>query len=145
MPVIHREARVPYTPRQMFELVNDVEAYPRFLPWCGGARVLRDEGDAVWATVVIARGSLRKAFTTVNRVQPGKMIEIRLVEGPFRRLEGFWRFDEAAGGGCRVCLDLEFEFAGRVVSLALGPVFHQIAQTLVEAFCRRAEEVYGRG
>ncbi|RMD79260.1 MAG: type II toxin-antitoxin system RatA family toxin, partial [Gammaproteobacteria bacterium] len=76
--------------------------------------------------------------------RPPKMIEMRLVEGPFRHLQGFWRFEPVGEGGCRVSLDLEFEFASRLMGLALGPVFHQIANTLVEAFSQRAAQVYGR-
>jgi len=141
---VHREALVPYRCEEMFALVDDVEAYPGFLPWCRGAQVLSRDEDLVEARLEVARGSFQKSFTTRNRLRPPKMIEMRLVEGPFRHLEGFWRFEPVGEGGCRVSLDLEFEFAGRLVGLALGPVFRQIADTLVDAFCRRAVQVYGR-
>ena len=141
---VQKSAIVPYSPEEMYALVDDIERYPEFLPWCGSARVLERAEDTVKASIEIAKGSVRKSFTTLNRLQPGKMIEMRLVEGPFRRLEGFWRFDPLGGSGCKVRLDLEFEFASRMMSLVIGPVFNQIANTLVDAFHQRAVEVYGR-
>lgn len=144
MPAVNRHALVPYTPAEMFGLVDDVEAYPDFLPWCREARVLVRTEDEVRATIELAKGAVRKAFTTHNRLQKDKMIEMRLVEGPFRHLDGFWRFDALDGGGsCRVSLDLEFEFSSKVLAIAIGPVFNQIANSLVDAFARRAREVYG--
>ncbi len=142
MPVVKKSALVPYTPEQMFLLVNDVESYPQFLPWCSASRVLSEEGDEIRALVKLSHGKLRKTFTTCNRVQRGKMIEIRLGEGPFRLLEGFWRFDHTTAGRCRVSLDLEYEFSSRLLRIVLGPVFSQIANTLVAAFCQRAREIY---
>ena len=144
MPTIHKSALVRFTPTQMFDLVNDIDAYPQFLPWCGGSRVLSRDAEEVRATVDIAQGALRKSFTTHNRLQTNKMIEMRLVEGPFRRLEGFWRFDTLGEQGCKVSLDLDFEFAGKLVSMAIGPIFNQIANSLVDAFCKRAEQIYGK-
>ncbi len=144
MPAVRRNALVPYTTEQMFLLVNDIESYPQFLPWCESCRILSRQGDEIRASLDLVRGKVRKTFTTSNRVQHGKMIEIRLVEGPFRLLEGFWRFDSLAERRTRVSLDLEFEFSNRLVHFAFGPVFHQIANSLVDAFTKRAHEVYGR-
>lgn len=144
MATINRQALVPYSPAQMFALVDDVEAYPSFLPWCRSARVESRDADCVRATIELAKGSLHKAFTTANRLQKDKMIEMRLVQGPFRHLEGFWRFDALQDGqACKVSLDLDFEFSNKIVALAVGPVFNQVANTLVDAFVRRAKEVYG--
>lgn len=144
MPCINRHALVPYTPAEMFALVDDVEAYPSFLPWCRQARVLARSDDEVRATIELAKGSIRKSFTTCNRLQRHKMIEMRLVEGPFSRLEGFWRFDALTDGrSSKVALDLEFEFSNRLLAMAIGPVFNQIANTLVDAFVKRAKETYG--
>lgn len=143
LPVVKKSSLVPYRAGQMFELVNDVDSYSEFLPLCVGSGVLERKGDEIKASVEFAKGGVRKAFTTLNRVQPGKMIEIRLVEGPFRLLEGFWRFDPIGEERSRVSLDLEFEFSSRLIQLAFGPVFHQIANSLVEAFCQRARQVYG--
>ena len=144
MTSIHKSALVPYTPAEMFALVDDIESYPRFLPWCGDAKVLSRSDDEVRACITIARGAVNKTFTTCNRNQPGKMIEMRLEEGPFSRLEGFWRFDPLGEEGCRVSLDLEFEFASRMLGLVIGPVFSQIADSLVDAFHKRAVDVYGK-
>lgn len=143
MPVVRRSSLVPYSAEQMFDLVNDVDSYAAFLPWCTGSRILSRHGDEVRASVDLARGGIHKTFTTCNRIQRGKMIEIRLVEGPFRLLEGFWRFDELAERRTRISLDLEFEFSTRLIQFAFGPIFHQMANSLVDAFCKRAHEIYG--
>ncbi len=143
MPRIQRSAEIPYSPEQMFELVNDVASYPKFLPWCRSAKVL-DSGDGwVRARVSMAKGALQHAFTTRNELEWGRRIRIRLEDGPFKRLEGDWRF-EPTNKGSRVSLDLEFEFAGRMFSAVLGPIFNQIASTLVDSFVQRAHQVYGR-
>ncbi|MBD3618423.1 MAG: type II toxin-antitoxin system RatA family toxin [Chromatiales bacterium] len=144
MPTISRSALVPYSPQDMYALVDDIPAYPQFLPWCRRAEEAHRDEDEVQATIELAKGSLNKAFTTRNRLQHGKMIEMRLVEGPFKHLEGFWRFDALEGGeACKVSLDLDFEFSNRLVGMAIGPIFNQVANTLVDAFVSRAREVYG--
>jgi len=137
--------RVPYSAQQMYDLVSDVEAYPRFLPWCNSARVLGTSGDRTTATIELALGGIRKSFTTRNRVVPGERIDIHLANGPFRRLEGSWRFRDLAEGGCEVSLDMDFEFASRMLSMALSRAFGQVTRTLVDAFRRRAAQIYGSG
>lgn len=144
MPTVSKNALVPYAASEMYALVNDIEAYPRFLPWCRSTRILSRNDDEIRATIELAKGKVRKSFTTCNRLQPSKMIEIRLVEGPFKRLEGFWRFQPLRDGACKVSLDMDFEFANTLLRLAIGPVFSQIANSLVDAFCKRAVEVYGK-
>lgn len=144
MKSISKQALVPYTPAEVYAIVNDVPAYQEFLPWCGRSEVLYADADEMRARIHIQRGALRRSFTTRNRIQKDKMIEVRLLEGPFRHLEGYWRFDRVGEQGCRISFDLQFEFANRLVSMTLGPVFQQIARTLVDAFCKRAEQVYGR-
>jgi ribosome-associated toxin RatA of RatAB toxin-antitoxin module len=141
---INKSALVTYSPAQMYALVNDIESYADFLPWCRSSSILSQDADEIRATIVIAHGSLNKAFTTCNRLQRDKMIEMRLEEGPFKRLEGFWRFDILGEQACKVSLDLEFEFKNRLVGMAMGPIFSQIANSLVDAFSKRAVEVYGR-
>jgi ribosome-associated toxin RatA of RatAB toxin-antitoxin module len=141
---ISKSALVPYTPAEMFALVSDIPAYPDFLPWCSGARVMSSTEDEVRATLELSKGGVHKSFTTLNRHQHNKMIEVRLLEGPFRKLEGYWRFDPLGEHGCKVSLDLEFEFASRVLDLVVGPVFNQAANTLVESFQQRAVSVYGK-
>lgn len=145
MARIQRTAIVSHTPEQMFDLVNDIEAYPRFLPWCRSARVLGQGDDWIRARVEMAKGALHRSFTTRNTLEPHRRIRIALEDGPFRKLEGDWHFEPTAQGGCRVALDLEFEFAGRMLSAVAGPIFSQIASTLVDSFHRRADELYGRG
>lgn len=142
MTIIHRSATVPYSPAQMFELVNTIEDYSKFVPWCVGSHVLSRNEDEVHAELDFARSGFHKAFTTHNRLQKDKMIEIRLIEGPFKHLEGFWRFDHE-NGGCIISLDLEFEFSNKLLSLAFGPLFNQVANRLVEVFCTRAREIHG--
>ncbi|MGF1643817.1 MAG: type II toxin-antitoxin system RatA family toxin [Thiotrichales bacterium] len=143
MSTISRSAIVPYSPAQMFQLVNDVPAYPEFLPWCAAASQHYRDPECVEATIELAKGAVRKRFTTLNRIQPNKMIELRLADGPFKRLEGFWRFDPLDGGrACKVTLDLDFEFSSRVMTLTIGPVFTAVANALVDAFVSRARNVY---
>lgn len=144
MPRIQRSAVVPYSTQQMFDLVNDVEAYPRFLPWCRSARELSSGEDWIRARIEMAKGALHRSFTTRNTLEHGRRIRIRLEDGPFSRLEGDWHFEPAGGSGCRVSLDLEFDFASRMLGAVVGPVFNQIASSLVDSFCRRAHQVYGR-
>lgn len=144
MTVVNRHALVPYTAAEMYALVDDIESYPQFLPWCTCTRVLSRNDDEVRATIELSRGGVKKSFTTCNRNQPGKMIEVRLVEGPFKRLEGFWRFDPLGKDGCKISLDMEFEFASKMLSMVVGPVFTQIANSLVDAFQKRAVDVYGK-
>jgi len=144
MPDIKRSAIVPYSAKQMYELVNDIRRYPEFIPWCKNATILSENEDEIRAELNFARGALEKAFTTCNRLQKDKMIEIRLINGPFKHLEGFWRFEPLPEGqGCQVLLDLDFEFSNRLLGLAFGPFFTQVANLLVDAFSKRAKEVYG--
>ena len=144
MTSINKSALVPYSPAEMFALVDDIEAYPQFLPWCRTAQVLERTEDEVRATIALSKGGVDKSFTTCNRNQGHKMIEMRLVEGPFRHLEGFWRFDPLGDDGCKVSLDLEFEFASRILDMVVGPVFSQVANSLVDSFRQRAVVVYGK-
>lgn len=141
MTIIKRSAKVPHTASEMYQLVNQIEDYPKFIPWCHSTEVLSRNEDEIQATLHFEGGGLRKSFTTCNRLQKDKMIEMRLVHGPFHHLEGFWRFDQQEDG-CVVMLDMEFELANKLFSMAFGPVFNQVANTLVDAFCKRANEIY---
>jgi len=134
-----------YTPDQMFDLVNDVEAYPRFLPWCRDSRILSKNEDVICASLNIAKGGIHHKFSTRNVLDQGNAIRIELIDGPFRHLEGYWQFKPIGNDqGCRVQLDMDFEFSTRLLDLALGPVFTQISGSLVDAFCKRAQEIYGK-
>jgi len=140
---IHRHALTPFSAEQMYALVDDIEAYPDFLPWCRSANIMSRTEDLVQATLELAKGSVHKTFSTQNRLMPGKMIEMRLIEGPFRHLEGFWQFEALRDDACKISLDLDFDFSSKMVGLMMGPVFNQIANTLVDCFCQRAGVKYG--
>jgi ribosome-associated toxin RatA of RatAB toxin-antitoxin module len=142
--VIRKSALVPYSAESMYALVADVETYGEFLPWCGGARVLARDGDIVTAAVDIAYRGVHKTFTTRNTLTPGRQMELRLVDGPFRQLHGHWRFEPLDDKASKVSLELHFEFANRLLGLAIGPVFESIANGLVDSFRQRAEALYGR-
>lgn len=144
MTTISRSALVPYSARAMFDLVDDVDRYKEFLPWCSDSGVLERSGDEAKAYVTISKGGIHKSFTTLNRVQRGKMLEIRLVEGPFRRLDGYWRFQSLREDACKISLDLEFEFSNTLARLAFGRVFDELANRLVDSFVKRAEALYGK-
>jgi ribosome-associated toxin RatA of RatAB toxin-antitoxin module len=140
---VNRSVLVGYAPEQMFALVDAVEEYPRFLPWCGGATVLHRNERITRAAIVINYHGIRQSFTTENtKSEPSEMV-IRLVEGPFRTLDGSWHFTGLAGRGCKVELRLHYEFSSRILEKLVGPVFNHIANTLVDAFARRAEKIYG--
>ncbi len=141
MTIIQRSAFVPYSAKQMFDLVNDVEQYPQFLPWCANAHIVSQSPDDMEATVHIAKGLWRKAFTTLNRLVPNERIEMRLRQGPFLHLEGTWQF-QSLPTGCQVSFKLAFEFSNPLLAITLGPVFNQVAQSLVSAFTHRAIQVY---
>jgi ribosome-associated toxin RatA of RatAB toxin-antitoxin module len=143
MGMIHRKLCVPYSAADMFCLVDDVEQYQSFLPWCKQSIVLSRTEDEVRAMLTLSAGGLQKSFTTCNRLKKNKIIEISLVNGPFRHLEGFWLFHEEGEKSSTVQLDLEFEFSSKIISMAFSPVFHQVANTLVDAFAKRAEQKYG--
>lgn len=141
MTIIKRDIVVPYTPGEMFDLVNGIEDYPHFVPWCKSAEILKRDEDELHAKLAFARGSLHKSFTTRNLIQKDKMIEMRLLDGPFQHLEGFWRF-EAVEEGCHVLFDMEFEFPNRLMTMAFSPMFTPVANSLVDVFKKRAEEIY---
>jgi len=142
MTIVKKSRVVPFSCEQMYNLVNDVENYGEFVPYFSKSVVHHRDQDEVQATLVIAAAGMSKSFTTHNRLQTNKMIEIRLVDGPFSHLEGFWRFDDTPEG-CHISFDLEFDFAGRMMSMLLGPVFEQVTDKMVDAFCDRAKVLYG--
>ena len=143
MESVDRSALVPYTPGEMFALVSDIESYPQFLPWCQGTRILSRDIDEVRASIEFAVGGMTRSFTTRNRYQTNKMIEMHLVDGPFSQLDGFWRFDPLGKEGSKIALFLEYGFSSRVLGLVVGPIFGQIANTLVDSFQQRAVRIYG--
>lgn len=144
MPSIHRTAIVPHSAAQLYALVADVDAYTEFLPWCQDSRVLERAGDEATALIHIHYGSLNRSFTTRNRMQADRCIEMQLVEGPFRQLHGVWQFLPLEDQACKISFSLDYEFSSRLVALVAGPAFGKIADGLVEAFCRRADVMYRR-
>jgi ribosome-associated toxin RatA of RatAB toxin-antitoxin module len=144
LETIDRSALVPYSTDEMFALVSDIKAYPQFLPWCSDAQVLSREGDELSARIAFSVRGVSKSFTTRNRLQPGVEIYMQLVEGPFSHLEGRWRFEPLGDAGSKILLFMEYDFSSKMVSFAVGPVFNKIANTLVDAFQKRASEVYGK-
>jgi len=127
----------------MYALVNDIESYPQFLPMCSGAAVLSREKTRLTASISLATGRLQHTFTTENIMEPGRRIDVRLLSGPFRYLHGFWKFEDTGEKSSQIELEMDFEFRNKLLKLALSPIFHQFLNSLVKAFGRRAEEIYG--
>ncbi len=143
MKQVERSALLPYTARQMFDVVNDVAAYSEFLPWCAESVVLSESAEEMTARLVIARGVIRQGFITRNKVRPPNRIDMYLVDGPFTVFEGHWQFESLGDAGCRTAMQLRFGFNSRLANLALGRVFERAADTLVDAFYGRAGCLYG--
>lgn len=138
---VRRSVLVAASPQRMFELINDVERYPEFVPGCSAAQVLERTADSLLARLTVGSGPLRTSFVTRNRLEAPSAIDMELDEGPLRSLSGKWRLTPVVAGdveGCRVDLDLSFEVQGGLKGLALGPVIERMAGSLVDAFVARA-------
>ena len=144
MQRVTKSVLVPFSAAEMFELVDRVELYPQFLPWCGGTEVQETRVDGKTARIDIHYGGIRAHFTTDNLNRVGESIVVTLRDGPFRHLHGEWRFLPLAPDACKVEFALAYEFATHVLERAVGPVFGHIANTFIDAFVRRAEAVYPR-
>ncbi len=143
MALVEKSVLVEHSAQQMFDLVDQVERYAQFLPWCGGTAVhSRDEGIVI-ATIHIDFHHLKQSFTTENTRQTPNLIQMRLREGPFQQFDGLWRFTELTPVACKVELRLHYEFSNRIIETLVNPVFSLIAGTLVDAFVERAERIYG--
>ena len=143
MRYVNRNALVPYRSREMFMLVDDVDAYPDFLPWCKTAEVHERTDEAVKATLELQKGAVSNKFTTLNKRSEFDAIGISLVGGPFRHLNGGWTFKELGNDGCKVILKLDFEFESRLVDMMFGAFFEDTCNSLVDAFTRRAVQTFG--
>jgi ribosome-associated toxin RatA of RatAB toxin-antitoxin module len=143
MKRIARSAIVEHSAREMFALVDDIESYPRFLPWCTAAAVEQRTPASVRATLTVGMRGLRQSFTTQNDLEPGEAMHMRLVKGPFRRFRAQWRFKALSQKACAIEFTLEYELAGPLARV-LQPLFDRIADTMVDAFTRRAAELYGK-
>jgi ribosome-associated toxin RatA of RatAB toxin-antitoxin module len=140
---VSRSALVPYSVSDMYALAADVESYPTFLPWCSGAEIHSRAGEIVEATLELHKSGIRNKFRTRNRLRENKAIEINLVGGPFRHLSGGWRFDQLGDAGSKIALDLDFEFKSRANDLLFGSIIEKSCNSLVDAFTRRAQDIYG--
>lgn len=143
MAVVHKSVLLAYSAEQMFALVDRIEDYPRFLPWCGGTEVTQRDGDTVVATLKINYHGVKHAFTTRNTNVVPTSIRMELVEGPFKHLHGSWNFKALRADACKVEFELHYEFSSRMLEQIIGPVFNMIAGSFVDSFCKRAETVYG--
>jgi ribosome-associated toxin RatA of RatAB toxin-antitoxin module len=139
---INKTAVVPFTADQMYDLVNDVESYPVFLPWCSAGVIHKHEPHYMKASVSLAVGAVRQTFTTENTLKPGQRIDVQMVSGPFKQLHGFWTFEAAGEGMCRISFQMNFEYKNRLVKLALNKIFQRIGDSMVASFIDRAKVLY---
>ncbi|MTH48407.1 type II toxin-antitoxin system RatA family toxin [Escherichia alba] len=142
MPQISRTALVPYSTQQMYQLVNDVLSYPRFLPGCTGSRVLESTPGQMTAAIDVSKAGISKTFVTRNQLTRNESILMNLVDGPFKKLTGGWTFTALSPEACRVEFNLDFEFTNKLIELAFGRIFRDLAANMVQAFTQRAKEVY---
>lgn len=143
MKQVRRTALVPYSAEEMYALVNDVEAYPKFLPWCRSSHVFEASETEMRAQIEMAVAGVTRSFSTHNTLQKPERIDLALVHGPFRHLEGHWRFEALHESACKVALEVRFEVSNRLLSMAMTPAFEKICNSLVDAFSQRATRVYG--
>lgn len=146
MKTVHKSVLIWYSAEEMFALVTDVARYPEFLPWCDRAAVLEQDDKGMKAEVGIAFGGIHQTFITRNDHVPGRELTMKLVEGPFSQLDGHWSFTPVGNDqqrACKVELDLRYSFKNAALAALVGPVFDRIAGSLVDAFVKRAEQVYG--
>ncbi|MEY3579908.1 MAG: hypothetical protein RI984_1012 [Pseudomonadota bacterium] len=144
MAVVQKTVLLAFSAEQMFALVEKVEDYPAFLPWCGGVEVKQRSPEKLVATIAIAYHGIKQSFTTENQNTAPRHMQMKLVEGPFSQLEGEWHFKPLREDACKVEFELHYEFSSKVLEKLIGPVFTIIANSFVESFCKRAEEVYGK-
>ena len=146
MKTVIKSVLIWYSPAEMYRLVTDVDQYSKFLPWCDKARVVTSDETGMLAEITISLAGIRQTFTTRNQHVPDRQVSIRLVNGPFSRLDGVWNFVPVGAGterACRVELTLNYSFNNALLGKLVGPVFDKIADNMVEAFIKRAKQVYG--
>lgn len=144
MAGVKKNVLVSYSAEQMFALVEKVEDYPLFLPWCGGVSVAERTENRLKATLSINYHGIKQSFTTQNVNSPPHVMEMVLVEGPFKHLNGRWTFTPLRADACKIEFDLHYEFSSKLLEHLIGPVFSKITNNFVDAFCERAEQVYGK-
>ena len=146
MKTVHKSVLIWYSAEEMFALVTDVPSYPAFLPWCDQASVLTEDEAGMTARVGIAFGGIQQGFTTRNTHEAGRRVHLQLIDGPFSKLEGHWEFTPVGAEGqraCKVDLTLQYDFDNFALAALVGPVFGKIAGSLMDAFVKRASQVYG--
>ena len=145
MKTVNKSVLIWYTAAEMFALVTDVASYPQFLPWCDESAVLESTPDGMTAKVGLSMAGIKQSFTTRNTHEPDKKVHLKLVAGPFSKLDGTWDFAAIGNGGeraCRVTFSLNYDFDNAALAALVGPVFDKIAGSLVDAFVKRATQVY---
>ncbi len=139
---VNRSALVNYSAQQMFDLVNDIEAYPQYMDGCVGAKILKREGDWLEARLELSRAGVSQSFVTRNQLNAPESMSMTLVDGPFKYLKGCWRFTALNETACKVSFDLEFELQSKLLGMAVGKLFESVAGKQVDALCERAKQIY---
>ncbi|MBL3588540.1 MAG: type II toxin-antitoxin system RatA family toxin [gamma proteobacterium endosymbiont of Lamellibrachia anaximandri] len=142
MPIVSKSALVHHSAEEMYRLVCDFESYPEFLPWCSASRLISRTEDQICGELEVSRLGIRQRFSTCNALVANERMDIQLRDGPFKKLQGGWRFTPLKADASKVELVLDFEFSGKLIDAAFGKVFNHIATTMVDSFCKRADEVY---
>jgi ribosome-associated toxin RatA of RatAB toxin-antitoxin module len=145
MPEISRSALVMHSVEDMYRIINDVLAYPKFLPDCSDSKIVSQDEQSMTASLLVSKGGLKKWFTTRNTFIQNQQIALNLVDGPFKTLKGTWQLTPLSDDACKIHLALEYEFSSKVFDLAFGRVFNNLANNMVQAFTQRAKEVHRRG
>jgi len=143
MSSFNKQVTVPYTAEQMYDLVNDINAYPKFIPLCISSEVHEEQDHKLRATIKIAKGKIGFGFTTLNTMEKGRSISMNLENGPFKSLKGVWRFTPQGTHECIISLHFDFEFSNKLLGVALGGLFKQLCDSMVEAFRKQAAVRYG--
>jgi len=142
MPTISRSALVMHSVEQMYQLINDIVAYPQFIPNCGDSKIISNQDNEVTASLLVSKGGLKKWFTTKNTLIDNNKVQLDLVDGPFKKLTGYWQLTKLSEEACKISLQLDYEFSSKVFDLAFGRVFDSLTNNMVQAFTQRAKEVY---
>lgn len=144
MAKIQKTLVVPYTAQQMYDLINAVEAYPQFLPWCKATEIHSRSAQALQATMHLAKGPVNYSITTSNVMQPHNRIAMHYVAGPFSTCKGLWEFEEVGADSSKIAFSMHYEFANKIQGFLIEPIFNPIANTLIDAFYARAQQIYGK-
>ncbi|HOY22266.1 MAG TPA: type II toxin-antitoxin system RatA family toxin [Cellvibrio sp.] len=139
---VNRSALVNYSAQQMFDLVNDIEAYPQYMDGCVGAKILKREGEWLEARLELSKAGISQSFVTRNQLRAPESMSMTLVDGPFKYLKGCWHFTALNETACKVSFDLEFELQSKLLGMAVGKLFESVAGKQVDALCERAAQVY---